>query len=94
MSIGHFRYKTKGFANELVCVNGSWLNTAGVACVRVDCGKPVVPFAIVACPAGTRLDDKCTFKCKRPARKQGRYTQNSYNLAGCSLVNPCLTWTS
>ena len=67
------RYEVAGQRNEAVCVQGSWIVATSMRCAPVDCRRPKIPLATVACSDGTTYDSECIFKCDKPARLVGRF---------------------
>mgnify|MGYP000057734337 FL=1 len=73
----YFRYQVEGHENKAVCVDGLWITVSPLLCSPVDCGKPVVPMATVACSEGTTFSKTCMFKCDKPAVLVGRLSRQS-----------------
>ncbi|KAH3797262.1 pappalysin-1-like [Dreissena polymorpha] len=60
-------YHLDGHDNKATCVDGTWYTSSPFSCMPVDCGRPEVPRATVACPEGTTFAKRCVFKCDKPA---------------------------
>lgn len=66
------RYFVDGHDNKAVCVDGVWVTASPLICSPVDCGRPQVKLASVACSDGTTYSNKCHFKCDKPALLLGK----------------------
>ncbi|XP_052790398.1 pappalysin-1-like isoform X2 [Mya arenaria] len=64
-------YYLEGHANKATCVDGTWRTLSPLTCAPVDCGRPEIDLATVACPEGTTYAKKCVFKCDKPAALVG-----------------------
>ncbi|XP_053380167.1 pappalysin-1-like [Mercenaria mercenaria] len=93
-------YYVDGHENRAECVDGVWITSSPLICSPVDCGRPTINLATVACPDGTIYSKKCHFKCDKPAsligedtsftcQRNGRWSKaKAACVVQCSALNP------
>ncbi|XP_070175910.1 pappalysin-1-like [Littorina saxatilis] len=64
-------YKPEEPSMELTCRGGHWVSARPVSCLPVNCGRPTVRSAVVACQHGTTFGHNCSFRCQPPATLHG-----------------------
>ncbi|KAK7488072.1 hypothetical protein BaRGS_00020663, partial [Batillaria attramentaria] len=64
-------YKPESYNMEVACRGGQWSSPYPVGCLPVDCNRPTIPHAVMACLYGTTYGHNCTFKCRPPATLHG-----------------------
>ena len=65
-------------------MDGAWQTRAPLTCAPLDCGRPKIALATIACPLGTTFSQQCVFKCDRPAVLVGK---NNVTLIFVSTVH-------
>ncbi|WAR31070.1 PAPP1-like protein [Mya arenaria] len=78
-------YYLEGHANKATCVDGTWRTLSPLTCAPVDCGRPEIDLATVACPEGTTYAKKCVFKCDDASITCLRSGSWSPALASCDV---------